>query len=87
MGELRVWQRRHGPVIVAEVRPVAGMGTWDVCVWRELDGAERCEGGRHGMLTEAHRAADALAVTTFAHQCDAACGEWNAIERRQESRR
>jgi hypothetical protein len=86
MSELRVWQRRHAPNIVAEVRPVGGMGTWDICTWLDAGSPERCEGGRHALLTEAHLAADVLAATTFDHRCDAACGEWNAIERRKAER-
>jgi hypothetical protein len=86
MTALRVWQRRHTPNLVAEVRPVGGMGTWDVSVWRDVEPPERCEGGRYELLTEAHRAADALAATTFNHRCDESCGEWNALERRKEDR-
>jgi hypothetical protein len=86
MSELRTWQRRHAPDVVAEVRPVAGMGTWDVFVWRDVEPPETCEGGRHGLLVEAHRAADTLAASTFAHQCDASCGPWNPVERRKERR-
>jgi hypothetical protein len=83
---LRTWQRRHAPNIVAEVRPVGGMGTWDVCVWRDVEPQEMCEGGRHGFLTDAHEAADALAAMTFAHRCDADCGKWNPVERRNKDR-
>jgi cold shock CspA family protein len=83
---LRVWQRHHTPDIVAEVRPVSGIGTWDVCAWRDVTPPEKCEGGRYGLLTEAHRAADALAATTFNHRCDTSCGEWNASDRRHGDR-
>ena len=87
MIEVRVWQRRHAVDIVAEVAPVPGMGTWDVCVFREPGRHAIQIGGRFGFLTDAHTAADVLAAATFAHRCDAECGVWNPIERRGPGRR
>jgi hypothetical protein len=85
MAELRVWQRRHGDDIVAEVSPVQGMGTWDICAWREPDRRET-RGGRFGWLADAHHGADTLAQLTFDHRCDSRCGVWNAVERRRRTR-
>ena len=86
VGQLRSWQRRHARDIVAEVRPVPGMGTWDVCVWRDAAPPEHCEGGRHGLLTAAHRAADELTAASFDHRCDATCGIWAPVEWRKHKR-
>jgi hypothetical protein len=87
MAELRVWQRRHGSDIVAAVTPVPGVGTWDVCFFREPGRRELRDGGRFGLLIDAHAAADALACATFGHRCEQACGSWNPIERRSPKRR
>ena len=81
-----MWQRRHSSNIVAQVTPVEGIGTWDVCVFHSDDLATTWDGGRFGLLTDAHDAADALVATTFAHRCEDACGAWNAVERRRTPR-
>ena len=81
-----MWQRRHGDDIIAEVVPVMGIGTWDVSVCRQPGSRERCAGGRFGLLTDAHHAADALALAALEHTCDSTCGVWTAIERRQSRR-
>ena len=87
MREVRVWRRQHGPTIVAEVAPVSGMGTWDVCAWREPGRTDLVPGGRHfSFLTDAHAAADMLAAITFGHRCDEHCQPWAAVERRTQTR-
>lgn len=81
-----MWQRRHGDDIIAEVTPVMGIGTWDVNVCRQPGSRELRTGGRFGLLTDAHHAADALVWAAFQHTCDSRCGVWAAIERRQSRR-
>ena len=87
MSELRTWQRRHGDRVIAEVRPVAGMGTWEA--YARLTGppfTEREVGLHFSLLTEAQDAADVLARAMAVHTCDAGCGSWTAIERRRTPR-
>jgi hypothetical protein len=85
MSELRTWQRHHGNRVVAEVRPVPGMGTWEACA--RLTGPPFIERelGRHfSLLTEAQAAGDLLARTMVPHDCDVLCDLWMAVERREE---
>jgi hypothetical protein len=87
MSELRTWQRRHGDRVVAEVRPVPGMGTWEACA--RFPGPpfiEREVGLHFSLLTEAQEAADVLARAMVPHDCDARCDPWTPIERRNDSR-
>jgi hypothetical protein len=87
VSELRRWQRRHGDRVIAEVRPVPGMGTWEAGA--RLTGppfTEREVGLHFSLLTEAQDAADVLARAMVAHSCDAGCGSWTAIERRKTER-
>ena len=87
MSELRTWRRRHGDRVIAEVRPVPGMGTWEAGA--RLTGppfTEREVGLHFSLLTEAHDAADVLARAMVAHQCNADCDPWMAIERRKTPR-
>jgi hypothetical protein len=85
MTQLRLWRRRHSQNIIAEATPVAGMGSWEVSVWQK--GVRKTNGGRQfSLLTDAHTAADGLAAVTFGHQCDAGCGPWDPVERRQHPR-
>ena len=86
MVELRMWQRRHGPDLVAEVTPVPGMGNWDVCMWREPNRQDVRQGASFGFLTDAMQAADALVAVSTGHSCDESCGNWEAIERRRKPR-
>jgi hypothetical protein len=82
-----VWHRRHAPDIIAEVTPVMGMGTWDVGIFRETNPAATRAGGRFGLLTDAHQAADAMVWAVYQHTCDPTCGVWTAVERRQPGHR
>ena len=87
VSELRTWQRRHGDRVIAEVRPVPGMGTLEACA--RLTGppfTEREVGLHFSLLTEAQDAADVLARAMGAHQCDARCDSWMALERRKTQR-
>lgn len=87
MSELRTWQRRHGDRVVAEVRPVPGMGTWEAGA--RIAGpplAEREVGLHFSLLTEAQAAADILARAMAPHHCDARCDPWTALERRKHPR-
>ena len=86
MSQLRTWQRRHGRV-VAEVSPVPGMGTWEASA-RLLDPpeTERQVGLQFSLLTDAQDAADVLARAMIRHDCDGACAQWGAVERRKSSR-
>jgi len=86
MSQLRTWQRRHGRV-VAEVSPVPGMGTWEASA-RLLDPpeTERQVGLQFSLLTDAQDAADVLARAMTHHECDGACEQWGAVERRKSSR-
>jgi hypothetical protein len=82
-----MWRRQHSADIVAEVTPVSGMGTWQVCAWRVAGDVHRNLPDRHfSLLTDAHEAADQLAAVTFEHRCDDICGEWTAVERRKVPR-
>jgi hypothetical protein len=80
-----MWQRRHAPDIVAEVTPVEGMGTWEVCAWRAPNRRDIKVGASCCFLTDAMNAADALAGSG-GHTCDASCEKWEAVERRQKRR-
>jgi hypothetical protein len=82
MVELRIWQRRHATGVVAEVTPVAGIGTWEVCAWHEPDRGGVSAGRRFGLLSDAMAAADALAIASAGHTCDEKCGKWEPTERR-----
>ena len=86
MSQLRTWQRHHGSV-VAEVSPVPGMGTWEASA-RLLDPpeTERQVGLQFSLLTDAQDAADVLARAMTRHECDGACEQWGAVERRKSSR-
>jgi hypothetical protein len=87
MSELRTWRRHHGDRVVAEVRPVPGMGTWEAGA--RVTGprlTEREVGLHFSLLTEAQEAADILAFAMAPHECDARCYPWTAIERRKHSR-
>jgi hypothetical protein len=86
MVELRIWQRRHVTGVVAEVTPVAGIGTWEACAWHEPDRAGVLAGGPVGLLSDAMAAADALAITSAGHTCDARCGKWEPTDRRSNAR-
>lgn len=83
MSALRTWRRRHGDRVIAEVRPVPRMGTWEAGA--RLTGppfAEREVGLDFSLLTEAQDAADVLARAMVAHACDGSCDSWTPIERR-----
>jgi 2-methylaconitate cis-trans-isomerase PrpF len=87
MSELRTWQRRHGERVIAEVRPVPGISTWEASA--RLTGppfTEREVGLHFSLLTEAQDAADVLARAMVVHQCDASCDSWTALERRKTPR-
>ena len=87
MSQLRTWQRRHGERVVAEVCPVPGMGTWEASA--RLVGppaTERQVGLHFSLLTDAQDAADVLARAMMPHECDAACEQWSALERRKATR-
>jgi hypothetical protein len=86
VSELRVWQRRHATGVVAQVTPVPGMGTWDVCAWHEADREDLRTAGRFGVLSDAMAAADDLAIASAVHACSAECGRWEPIERRKSAR-
>ena len=86
MGTLRTWERRHGQDIVGQVTPVMGIGSWDVTVCREPNSRDLHTGGRFGLLTDAHHAADALVWSVFKHICDSTCSRWTPVERRQPAR-
>ena len=86
MSQLRTWQRRHADQVVAEVSPVPGMGTWEACARILSSGAERHVGLHFSLLTDAQDAADILARAMAPHDCDAACEQWTAIERRKTPR-
>ena len=82
MSTLRTWRRHHSGDIIAQVKPVEGIGTWEASAWpvAELSQVERAPRS-FSMLTEAQSAADALATTAFGHQCTATCGKWLARAR------
>jgi len=87
VGELRTWERRHGERVIAQVRPVPGMGTWEAGA--RLTGppfTEREVGLHFSLLTEAQEAADVLARAMFVHACNAGCTPWSAIDRRKTPR-
>jgi hypothetical protein len=83
--EPRPWRRRHAQDIIAEVTLVTAVDSWDVSVWQKP--VRKTHADRYfWFLTDAHVAADSLAAVTFEHQCNAACGPWQAVERRQKPR-
>jgi hypothetical protein len=68
--------------LVAEVRPMPGIGTWLVCAWLGTERLDYSEGGQFALLTDAHREADALTAALFGHRCDAECGPWVPVKPR-----
>jgi hypothetical protein len=85
VSELRTWQRHHGDCVVAEVRPVPGMGTWEACARLTGPPFMEREVGRHfSLLTEAQEEADVLARRMVPHECEGLCDLWMAVERREQ---
>ena len=82
MGMLRTWRRHHSGDMIAEVKPVEGIGTWEASAWLVATPSkvERAPQS-FSMLTEAQSVADALAATAFGHQCTVTCGTWLARAR------
>jgi hypothetical protein len=84
---LREWRRPHGDNLIAQVSPVGGMGSWEARVSRLQQPDSPIHVGQHfALLTEAQAAADALVATVYGHTCDATCGPWRPIERREKAR-
>jgi len=82
MSTLRTWRRHHAGDIIAEVKPVEGIGTWEASAWLVAEPSKVERAPRSfSMLTEAQSAADALATTAFDHQCAPTCGKWLARAR------
>src|SRR4029077_16189777 len=82
MGKLRTWRWLHAGDIIAEVKPVEGIGTWEASAWLVVEPSKVERAPRSfSMLTEAQSVADALAATAFGHQCTATCGTWLARAR------
>ena len=82
MGTLRTWRRLHSGDIIAQVKPVEGIGTWEASTWAVTEPAKVERAPRSfSMLTEAQSVADAIATTAFGHQCTATCGPWLARAR------
>jgi hypothetical protein len=78
---LFVWRRRHSQDIIAEVTPVAGIGSWRVSVWQKAAGKTNAD-CHFSLLTDAQGAGVTLALITFGHRCDADCGQWQTVEPR-----
>ena len=82
MSILRTWRRHHSGDMIAEVKPVEGIGTWEASAWLVAEPSKVERAPRSfTMLTEAQSAADALATTAFDHHCTATCGTWLARAR------
>jgi len=82
MNTLRTWRRHHVGDIIAEVKPVEGIGTWEASAWLVAKPSKVERAPRSfSMLTEAQSVADALATTAFDHQCAPTCGKWLARAR------
>ena len=82
MSTLRTWRRHHAGDIIAEVKPVEGIGTWEASAWLVAEPSKVERAPRSlSMLTEAQSVADALATTAFDHQCAPTCGKWLARAR------
>jgi hypothetical protein len=75
---LHVWQRRHGPDIIAQAAPIAGFATWQVSTFRLTAPTQMTRIPRAvDLLQTALARADDLARRTFHHTCAAdTCGEW-----------
>jgi hypothetical protein len=81
---LRVWHRVHADNVTAEVAPVTGQGTWRTGASRIIGQTrDSREGPVFSTLVDAHEAADALAQSSFLHDCDDCCGQWHPSERRR----
>jgi hypothetical protein len=72
-----MWQRAHGPNVVAEIR-ADGRGLWKASAWLRSDPTVVVRSPKPlESRTSACAKADALARQTFDHNCDPdACGEW-----------
>ena len=82
MSMLRTWRRHHAGDIIAEVKPVEGIGSWEASTWLVAEPSKVERAPRSfSMLTEAQSVADALATTAFDHQCIPTCGKWLARAR------
>jgi hypothetical protein len=82
MSTLRTWRRHHAGDIIAEVKPVEGIGTWEASAWLVAEPSKVERAPRSfSMLTEAQSVADALATTAFDHECGPTCGKWLARAR------
>jgi len=82
MNILRTWRRHHSGDMIAQVKPVEGIGTWEASAWLVAEPSKVERSPRSfSMLTEAQSAADALATTAFDHQCTVTCGKWLARAR------
>jgi hypothetical protein len=74
---LSKWRRHHYHGVVAEASPLAGIGTWSACAYRETAKAGMVHAPtRFTLLTDAQAAADALVRTSFGHTCVLECGVW-----------
>lgn len=84
---LRPWRRVHRMGAVAELTPLISV-LWEASAYREDAPGEKATARRPLMdLTEAQRAADALASELVPHDCDKKCGAWMPVERRGRANR
>jgi hypothetical protein len=74
---MRSWRRLHGLDVLAQVEPVTGFGTWTASAWRISDPRQPARDNHaFELLSDAQRAADALARQVFEHTCNPNCGHW-----------